>query len=175
MRQLHTFGSVGGEARQRPLLPGHGRRILVPPQGSSWLLASSPPAPRFNSPTLCRPNIEFAWAAHDQGGVTIYIGMNGKRISAELIGILAVGATLLGVILASVIGLGMMIQSGQRDTADRFAALESRLRTVEQVQAQHGLLLQLLAQRVLGADADLPQPAQQATSKAPEGSRPDQS
>ena len=101
--------------------------------------------------------------------------MNGKRISAELIGILAVGVTLLGVILASVIGLGMMIQSGQRDTADRFAALESRLRTVEQVQAQHGLLLQLLAQRVLGADADLPQPAQQATSKAPEGSRPDQS
>ena len=72
MRQLHTFGSVGGEARQRPLLPGHGRKILIPPQGSSWLLASSPPVPRFDSPTLCRPNIEFAWAAHDQGGVTIW-------------------------------------------------------------------------------------------------------
>ena len=77
--------------------------------------------------------------------------MNGKRMSHELIGILGVGATLLAAVLTAAIGLGMMILSGQRDTAERFAtiqrdtteqfaaidtrlkSLDSRLRTVEQV------------------------------------------
>ena len=99
--------------------------------------------------------------------------MNGKRMSLELIGILGVGATLLAAVLTAAIGLGMMILSGQRDTAERFEtidtqleSLDSRLRTVEQVQAQHSVLLQLLAQR-LGLDADLPQPAEARSETSP--------
>ncbi len=52
---------------------------------------------------------------------------------------------------------GLILQQSASLRAD-IRALDSRLRSVEQGQAQHGLLLQRLAQRVLGMDADLPQP-----------------
>ncbi len=61
--------------------------------------------------------------------------------------------TLGGLILAVA---GLILQQSASLRAD-IRALDSRLRSVEQ--AQHGLLLQLLAQRVLGMDANLPQPA----------------
>ena len=63
--------------------------------------------------------------------------------------------TLGGLILAVA---GLILQQSASLRAD-IRALDSRLRSVEQEQAQHGLLLQLLAQRVLGMDANLPQPA----------------
>ncbi len=102
-----------------------------------------------------------------------------------------------GTVLTVALALAALIQSGQSETAERFAAvdarfvaidarfaaieerfaaieerlgtLDGRLRTVEQVQAQHGLLLQLLARRVLGVEADLPLPAGTAGPDAAEG------
>ena len=95
-----------------------------------------------------------------------------------------------GTVLTVALALVALIQSGQSETAERFAAvdarfvaieerfaaieerlgtLDGRLRTVEQVQAQHGLLLQLLARRVLGVEADLPLPAGTAGPDAAEG------
>ncbi|MCY4187539.1 MAG: hypothetical protein OXD30_03545, partial [Bryobacterales bacterium] len=62
---------------------------------------------------------------------------------------------LIGIALALA---GLILQQSASLRAD-IRALDGRMRVVEQVQAQHGLLLQLLAQRVLGMDADLPQPA----------------
>ncbi|MCY4189266.1 MAG: hypothetical protein OXD30_12365 [Bryobacterales bacterium] len=88
-----------------------------------------------------------------------------------------------GTVLTVALALAALIQSGQSETAERFAAvdvrfaaieerlgtLDGRLRTVGQVQAQHGLLLQLLARRVLGVEADLPLPAGTAGPDAAEG------
>lgn len=48
-------------------------------------------------------------------------------MSAELIGILGIGAELLGVGLA----LGALILAGRRDTAQRLADIDSRLARVE--------------------------------------------
>ncbi len=67
-------------------------------------------------------------------------------MTPELIGILGVGVTLL---LAAVALAGLILQQSSSLQAD-IRALDSRLRTVEQVQAQHGLLLHLLVKQELG-------------------------
>ncbi|MCY4187197.1 MAG: hypothetical protein OXD30_01800 [Bryobacterales bacterium] len=66
---------------------------------------------------------------------------------------------IVGTVLTVALALAALIQSGQSENVARFTAIEARLGALEQVQAQHGLLLQLLAQRVLGMDADLSRPA----------------
>ena len=90
-------------------------------------------------------------------------------MTPELIGILGVGVTLL---LAAVALAGLILQQSSSLQADiraldsRLQALDSRLRTVEQVQAQHGLLLHLLAKQELGLDADLPKDVNEVTETA---------
>ena len=72
-----------------------------------------------------------------------------SEVTTLLIAVFSVGAAL-------GIGLGTLILTGQSSTAKRFDGLEARLRSVEQVQAQHSILLKLAAHREL--DSDLPQP-----------------
>ncbi|MCY4187339.1 MAG: hypothetical protein OXD30_02535 [Bryobacterales bacterium] len=76
-------------------------------------------------------------------------------MSTETKWLVGIALALAGLILQQ----SASLRADIRDINGRLESLDSRLRAVEQMQAQHGLLLQLLAQRVLGMDAGLPQPA----------------
>ena len=76
-------------------------------------------------------------------------------MSTETKWLVGIALALAGLILQQ----SASLRADIRDINGRLESLDSRLRAVEQMQAQHGLLLQLLAQRVLGMDEGLPQPA----------------
>ena len=81
-------------------------------------------------------------------------------MSGERIGILSVGVTLLAVVVALATLILRQLWSLRADMKDMRAeirsdiqALDARLRAVEMVQAQHGLLLQQLDLAVPGGSA----------------------
>ena len=89
-------------------------------------------------------------------------------MSGELIGILSVGVTLLAVVVALATLILQQLWSLRADMKDMRAeirsdiqALDARLRVVEMVQAQHGLLLQQLTKQQL----DLAVPGERALDK----------
>ena len=83
-------------------------------------------------------------------------------MSAETKWLVGVALALAGLILQQSAGL----RTDMRDINGQLELMDSRLRAVERVQAQHsvmlaqhGELLQLLVKRELGMDVDLPKPA----------------
>ncbi len=91
-------------------------------------------------------------------------GMNG--ISADTIALLTVGLAMAGLILQQLWSLRAEMKDLRVEGRSERQALDARLRIVEQTLAQHGLLLQVLAKRELGMDADLPKPAITETTSA---------
>ena len=84
---------------------------------------------------------------------------------------LTAASALAGLILQQLDSLRADIHANNVETNKRLDSLDSRLRTVEQVQAQHsikldqqGELLQRLAERELGVDASLPAEAPEEAS-----------
>ena len=97
--------------------------------------------------------------------------MNG--ISADTIALLTVGLSLAGLILQQLWSLRAEMKDLRAEVKDlrvegrsERQALDARLRIVQQTLAQHGLLLQALAKRELGMDADLSKPAIAETTSA---------
>lgn len=90
--------------------------------------------------------------------------MNG--ISADTIALLTVGLALAGLILRQLWSLLAEMKDLRVEGRSERQSLDARLRIVEQTLAQHGLLLQVLAKRELGMDADLPKPAIAETTSA---------
>ena len=89
-------------------------------------------------------------------------------MSAETKWLIGIALALAGLILQQSASLRAEMRDLRAEVRTELQALDSRLQAVEQVQGQHGLLLQLLAQRVLGMDADLPLPAETTGPRAEE-------
>ena len=64
------------------------------------------------------------------------MSLNGKRISAELIGILAVGVALAGLMFTQYGSLNARIDTLDTRMATRMSALENRMSAIEQRQAR---------------------------------------